>query len=172
MDSCAIVQVLNQPAAVVQVEGPTQATVLATDLAIAVVTVAEQGPPGPPGLDSSGAGAGNSFAIVAGAVVSEYQVAVSIGGLAYTASASNLGHFGCVAGLFAQTSSSGAAAAVQYSGEIANAGWSFAPGVVFVGAAGQVTQTPPSVGFLQVVGTVMNPTTILIDVHEPILFTS
>lgn len=63
----------------------------------------------------------------------------------------------------------GADLSVQYSGPLAFSGWNFTTGEpVFVGPRGVLTQTPPSSGYLQVVGYPISATTLLIDIQEPI----
>ena len=55
------------------------------------------------------------------------------------------------------------------SGEMTNVGWNFTPGAdLFVGLNGLITETAPTVGFSQRIGTARTPTTITIRLSEPI----
>lgn len=57
---------------------------------------------------------------------------------------------------------------VQRSGTIDSAGWNWAEGLVFVGSAGLMTQTPPLVGWELVVGFAPEATRLNIDFDEPV----
>lgn len=57
---------------------------------------------------------------------------------------------------------------VQRSGTIDDAGWAWAEGLVFVGAAGTMTQTPPVAGWELVVGSAPSATRLNISFDEPV----
>ena len=58
---------------------------------------------------------------------------------------------------------------VQVDGLMIEAGWSWSPGPVWVGASGQLTQTVPTAGGLILIGRAVAPTKLLVDVQPPIM---
>lgn len=58
-------------------------------------------------------------------------------------------------------------------GSITEPTWSWVPGTVYLGAAGALTQTPPTLGggaaFLAVVGNAVNPTTLFVTRYPSIV---
>lgn len=96
-------------------------------------------------------------------------VAVSAAGELIPADSTNPAHPGTVLGLLAGAYSPGEDASVQTGFVLAHSGWNWAPGFVFVGAAGQPVQTlPGGAVFSQAVGKVLSPTSILVDIQPPI----
>jgi len=59
--------------------------------------------------------------------------------------------------------------AVQRSGTIDDAGWTWTPGLVFVGPQGRLVQTPPTSGWELVVGFAPEETRLNLDIDEPVL---
>jgi len=57
---------------------------------------------------------------------------------------------------------------IQRGGTIDQAGWTWSEGLIFVGPAGLMTQTPPTVGWELVVGFAPEATRLNIDFDEPI----
>lgn len=82
----------------------------------------------------------------------------------------NATHFGKVVGLTVAAAGAGAQVQIQSSGAATNAGWAFTPDLdVFLGSAGQLTQTEPVAGnFAQIVGYATTATTMWISIAEPI----
>jgi len=136
--------------------------------AVSVVAVAEQGPRGPQGVPGP---AGGTTAVTVGAtpLSGHSAVAVDGDGLLIKADCTNAAHQGAVLGLLANAYSPGDQAVVQTAFTLEHSGWTWAPGPVFVGAAGQLTQTlPAGAVFSQVVAHALSPTLVLVDVQPPI----
>lgn len=136
--------------------------------AVSVVAVAEQGPRGPQGVPGP-AGGVTTVTVGATPLSGHSAVAADAVGLLIKADCTNPAHRGAVLGLLADAYSPGDQAVVQTAFTLEHAGWTWAPGPVFVGTAGQLTQTPP-VGavFSQVVAHALSPTLVLVDVQPPI----
>lgn len=85
------------------------------------------------------------------------------------ASASDVTHAGRVVGISLAAASAGASIAYVDDGAIDEPSWSFAPGPVWLGEQGQITQALPSAGFAQIVGTAVTPTRIVVSLQAPII---
>jgi hypothetical protein len=57
----------------------------------------------------------------------------------------------------------------QYMGEIVDSGWNWVPGPVYCGINGVITQTVPTTGFILMLGTAINSTTIVINIKQPLI---
>lgn len=136
--------------------------------AVSVVAVAEQGPRGPQGVPGPAGGA-TTVTVGATPLSGHSAVAADAAGLLIKADCTNPAHQGAVLGLLANAYSPGDQAVVQTAFTLEHAGWTWAPGPVFVGAAGQLTQTlPVGAVFSQVVAHALSPTLVLVDVQPPI----
>lgn len=58
---------------------------------------------------------------------------------------------------------------VQFTGELTDSGWNWSPGPVYCGLNGVLTQTLPTSGFILVLGTAINSTTIVINIKQPLI---
>lgn len=135
---------------------------------IEVVAVAEQGPRGIQGIQGP---AGGTTTVTVGAtpLSGHSAVAVDAAGLLIQADRTNPAHRGAVLGLLANAYSPGDQAVVQTAFTLEHSGWTWSPGPVFVGTAGQLTQTlPVGAVFSQVVAHALSPTLVLVDVQPPI----
>lgn len=135
---------------------------------IEVVAVAEQGPRGIQGIQGP---AGGTTTVTVGAtpLSGHSAVAVDAAGLLIQADCTNPAHRGAVLGLLANAYSPGDQAVVQTAFTLEHSGWTWGPGPVFVGTAGQLTQTlPVGAVFSQVVAHALSPTLVLVDVQPPI----
>lgn len=135
---------------------------------IEVVAVAEQGPRGIQGIQGP---AGGTTTVTVGAtpLSGHSAVAVDAAGLLIQADCTNPAHRGAVLGLLANAYSPGDQAVVQTAFTLEHSGWTWSPGPVFVGTAGQLTQTlPVGAVFSQVVAHALSPTIVLVDVQPPI----
>lgn len=105
----------------------------------------------------------------AGVVLSAFTVAAVQGNFFVNADVNTPGLV--AVGLVDGGALAGASVNIQYEGPITNVGWNWALNLpVFVGANGALTQTPPTSGYMQVLGYPLSPTTLLIDIEEPIYF--
>lgn len=135
---------------------------------VSIVAVAEQGPRGIQGIQ--GPAGGTTTATVGATPLSGHSaVAVDAAGLLIQADCTNPAHRGAVLGLLANAYSPGDQAVVQTAFTLEHSGWTWSPGPVFVGTAGQLTQTlPVGAVFSQVVAHALSPTLVLVDVQPPI----
>lgn len=138
---------------------------------IEVVSVAEQGPRGIQGIPGPAGGA--TVVTVGAAPLSGHTaVAMDAGGLLIYADCTNPAHIGAVQGVIANAYGAGDPAVVQTDFDLTHAGWAFATGPVFVGAAGALVQALPiGAVFAQVLGYALSATRIRIDVQPPIALT-
>lgn len=135
---------------------------------VSIVAVAEQGPRGIQGIQGP---AGGTTTVTVGAtpLSGHSAVAVDAAGLLIQADCTNPAHRGAVLGLLANAYSPGDQAVVQTAFTLEHSGWTWSPGPVFVGTAGQLTQTlPVGAVFSQVVAHALSPTLVLVDVQPPI----
>ncbi|MEN6584713.1 MAG: hypothetical protein ABFE02_01500 [Sulfuricella sp.] len=135
---------------------------------VSIVAVAEQGPRGIQGIQGP---AGGTTTVTVGAtpLSGHSAVAVDAAGLLTQADCTNPAHRGAVLGLLANAYSPGDQAVVQTAFTLEHSGWTWSPGPVFVGTAGQLTQTlPVGAVFSQVVAHALSPTLVLVDVQPPI----
>lgn len=133
-----------------------------------IITEVVQGPPGPPG--PIGPAGGTTTVTVGATPLSGHSaVAVDAAGLLIQADCTNPAHRGAVLGLLANAYSPGDQAVVQTAFTLEHSGWTWSPAPVFVGTAGQLTQTlPVGAVFSQVVAHALSPTLVLVDVQPPI----
>ena len=135
---------------------------------VSIVAVAEQGPRGIQGIQGP---AGGTTTVTVGAtpLSGHSAVAVDAAGLLIQADCTNPAHRGAVLGLLANAYSPGDQAVVQTAFTLEHSGWTWSPGPVFVGTAGQLTRTlPVGAVFSQVVAHALSPTLVLVDVQPPI----
>lgn len=133
-----------------------------------VVVRGVPGPRGPQGVPGP-AGGTTTFTVGATPLSGHSAVAADAAGLLIKADCTNPAHHGAVLGLLANAYSPGDQAVVQTAFTLEHSGWTWSPGPVFVGTAGQLTQTL-TVGavFSQVVAHALSPTLVLVDVQPPI----
>lgn len=93
---------------------------------------------------------------------------VVTGTLAYADSADS-GTAGKAIGITAASAVAGATIAIQVIGEL-NGFFGLTPDLpVYLSTSGTLTQTPPLSGYIQKMGVAINPTTLLINIAEPIV---
>lgn len=117
--------------------------------------------------------AGDAALLSVGAPLSGHSaVALSAAGQLAPADCTLPGHLGAVLGVVASAYMTGSEAEVANNTPMEHAGWAWTPGPVFVGTAGQLTQSlPPGALFSQVVGHAVSATRVLIDVQPPVSIT-
>ena len=161
---------VTAPASTVLVTPPAThtAVVVAEKPRHVIVT---RGIPGPPGKQGIPGPAGGATTVTVGAtpLSGHSAVAVDAGGMLIKADCTNPAHQGAVLGLLANAYSPGDQAVVQTAFTLEHSGWTWTPGPVFVGTAGQLTQAlPVGAVFSQVVAHALSPTLVLVDVQPPI----
>jgi len=133
-----------------------------------IVELGQQGPPGrqgPPGP------AGDAITVKVGPspISGHSVVACNALGELIAADATNPAHRGAVLGVVADAYSPGDDAVVQTGFVLEHSGWTWVPGPVLVGLAGQLAQAPPTGAlFSQVIGQALSTTRVLIDINPPI----
>lgn len=121
-----------------------------------------QGPQGDPGGSSA-------IARPIGAVVQGLRIVRSEDGVIYPVDLAIEAHAGQVLGLGLQSVTViGNPVNVQLAGPVTDSSWAWAPGPVWCGADGALTQAPTSTGWLMVVGRAIEPTTVDIAIEPPI----
>jgi len=63
---------------------------------------------------------------------------------------------------------SGDALAIQYDGILSDAGWAWVEGPVYLGSAGQLTQSAAGLTFVQSIGEAVSATSIMLNIKLPI----
>ncbi|SOE37544.1 hypothetical protein [Delftia acidovorans] len=122
----------------------------------------KQGPPGP-------AGGATTVKVGPSPISGHSVVACNTQGELISADATNPAHRGAVLGVVADAYSPGDDAVVQTGYVLEHAGWTWTPGPVLVGLAGQLAQAPPAGAlFAQVIGQALSSTRVLIDINPPI----
>jgi hypothetical protein len=149
-------------------EQPDDAVLVNEVEVVEVLSVAEQGPrgiQGPPGP----AGGATTLTVGAQPLSGHSVVAVDAAGLLIKADCTVAAQRGAVVGLLANAYSPGDQAVVQTGFTLEHAGWTWAPGPVFVGTSGQLTQSVPAGAvFSQVVAHALAPTIVLVEIQPPI----
>lgn len=121
------------------------------------------GPPGPAGGEAA------PLELLSGVTISASLAIAVVGGVAVLADHTNLAHRGCVIGLAPVTALSGTDVEIQFADEFTFSSWAWTLGQpVLLGLNGALTQTVPTTGFLQVIGTPLSSTSLLIDIQAPI----
>lgn len=132
------------------------------------VIVAKVGVPGPPGP------AGNGNALITGIagepLGGHRMVTTNASGHYVHASNANPAHAGRVVGITTGAAAQGATVTIQPIGSITESAWAWVPeSVLFLGANGQLSATPPASGFVQIIGYAQTATTIYLQLYQPFL---
>lgn len=127
-------------------------------------------PPPTGGSTGTGNPADGSVIVTATSLISANTAIAMLDGVPTPADASNLDHAGTVLGVAINSGQAGDPITVRFDGLVTSSGWHWQPAPVLLGRAGQLTQTSPSSGFFQEIGTPINPTTLLVRVRTPRIF--
>lgn len=137
---------------------------------VSILSIGEQGPQGVAGLS------GTSYIpnVVSGSNLSGHRIVyLDTNGDAQYASSNNLNHIGKVVGITTSATTTGSATEIRTMGKFEEPSWNFETGLnIYLGNDGLITQvipTFPTSLFSQVVGYVINPTTIYIQLQTPII---
>lgn len=130
------------------------------------VTHGEQGPPGLPG--APGPAGGSAFQRIAGETLSALRAVYELDGVVRYLDSSDADHIDLLLGLTLTAATPGAPVNIQRSGPIDDAGWNWAPGPVWLGADGTLTQTPPADGYDVLIGAAMSATRLTLNIQDPI----
>lgn len=91
-----------------------------------------------------------------------------VGGCAY-ADSSSISDINTVIGITESAYSIGDSVQIRLSGEVTEPSWNFTIGSVYLGINGLLTQTAPTIGFIQQIGIATSSNTILINIKQPIV---
>jgi len=106
----------------------------------------------------------------AGAVISgDRAIAFANDGRLVHANSSDAAHAGAYAGISLGAAQVNAQVQYQRTGTLTAGFWTWTPGLVFVGLDGQLTQVPPTSGYVLAVGWAVNATTIDLKPGVPYL---
>lgn len=141
----------------VVVDKPSQ--VAAARRATAVVEVAAPGPQGP-----AGPAGGSSVYLQAGETMFGLRAVRASGGFMYRPDVAVVEQSDEIIGIVLQSGNAGAVLPVQMSGELSEPSWAWAPGAIYCGPDGVLTQAPPAAGWLLSIGRATSTTTIIIDI--------
>lgn len=115
------------------------------------------------------AGTSNDITLAAGATIQGFALVRAANGSAYPVDTSQPDHAEQIAGVATQSVTSlGADVIVRPRGVINDPAWNWAPGAVYCGPNGALTQAPSTTGWLLNVGHAINPTSIDIQLNSPI----
>lgn len=122
---------------------------------------------GPKGDKGDTGDAGGSLMLPAGeAINATIPVVTDTLGRAIKASNLNPAHIGRVFGMTTSAALVGEAVNIVPIGMLENLTWTFSEGPIFLGD-GQLTQTAPTSGFLQIIGTALSATKISVNIQQP-----
>lgn len=124
------------------------------------------GPPGPAGP----VGSSNITAAAGEPLGGHRAVVLDADGLAWYADNTDAQHLGRVVGITLSAAVLGADATLQSAGYITEPSWNWTPyQPVYLSANGLLTQTPPTTGFMQVLGVALSATSLFIQLRDPIV---
>lgn len=146
---------------------PDDSVLVSEQEVVEVVADVEQGPPGPPG--PIGPAGGVAFTRPTPAPLSALRVVwEDVAGAVHPLSADDADHIDLVCGLTLTATSGPGDVTVQRSGPITDAAWNWAPGRVYLGMGGALTQSPPEDGFDVLVGVAVSATRLILNFQDPI----
>lgn len=130
-----------------------------------VVEVVAQGPQGPRG------DAGGEIRLTAVGALSALRVIRVADGIPTYADSGTPEHGDTIVGISTTSAgSSGGEISVRMSGQMSDASWAWAPGPIFCGPNGVLTQTVPNTGFVCQVAVAQDATTIVVGIQTPAFF--
>lgn len=140
---------------------------LVGDSEVLVVDMGTTGPQGPPG--EAGA-AGSVLTKTASAAIGGHRVVVASGADGVlVADPSDATHIHRVIGITEGAAVLGDGIDVRFAGEMTEGSWSWTPDApIYAGAAGVLTQTPPSGAWLRIVAVAITATRIVVGLREPV----
>lgn len=97
-------------------------------------------------------------------------VGTNSSGQALLASSDNTAFANGIAGIAVTSASAGEIVNIKPEGPLTDLGWDWIPGrSIYCGLGGDMTQTPPTTGFLQQVARAVSPTKIVVDIDPAII---
>ena len=149
-----------------QIDSGTLEIIPATPQVVLDLGVILRGPPGPPGPPSPFSG----VTMIASTSISIHTAVMpdGTGGVVY-ADQQDVLTVGRLMGIASSSASVGEDVIVIVTGEVDEPTWTWSPGEVYLSTDGTLTQTPPTTGYLQVIGVALTPTRLTVGIQLPIL---
>lgn len=110
----------------------------------------------------------NTVQRTAGENLSALRVVYELGGEVFYIDYLDTAHIELIRGVTVTSASAGGQVSVRMYGDIEDDSWSWDIGVIWLGANGVLTQTPPTTGFDVRVGSAVSPTRVILSISEPI----
>lgn len=130
------------------------------------VTVGEQGPAGRQGIP--GPAGGSAFERIAGQIISALRAVYELDGQVFYLDYRDAAHINLLLGITLTAAHALDPVNVQGSGVLDDDSWNWAPGPVWLGPAGTITQTPPADGYDVLIGAAMSATRLTLNIQDPI----
>ena len=141
--------------------------IIEVDTDVEVLEAAAQGPRGPQGIPGPTGGA--AFIRQSDGPLSALRVVWEDAlGVVRPLDAGDEDHIDLVSGLTLTAAASAGPVTVQRFGPVDDAAWAWTPGLVYLGANGALTQTPPVDGFDLLIGAAVSATRLILDFQNPI----
>lgn len=127
--------------------------------------VVETGQQGPQGIPSDA-----GFTAIAATDIGGHRiVTLNSDGKVEHADQATTAHYGKIVGISTGAASVGNTVTIRSSGKLTEPSWSWNPqNILFLGADGVITATPPSTGVLQSIGYAIDATTIFINITQSV----
>ena len=104
-----------------------------------------------------------------GESISALKAVYAINGRAFIASSDNTSINDRMLGVVMEAGNIGYLGKVQVSGEMEDASWNWGNGAIYLGINGNLTQTPPIIGFNCQVGVAISPTKMIVGIKNSVL---
>ncbi len=159
--------VIVEPVAVASlIEGSEECFVA---LPITEALLIDSGPQGPAGRQGiPGPAGGSAFEREAGEVISALRVLYELDGQVFVLDYRDDEHIDLLIGISLTAASADQPLNIQRSGVLEDSGWNWQLGRIWLGAEGQLTQTPPVDGFDVLIGAAASATRITLNIQDPI----
>lgn len=133
---------------------------------LVLVTEVGFGIKGDPGIPGPAGGA--AVQRNAGVTLSALTVVYELDGLVYPLSAWDGEHIDLILGVTLNAALEGAVINVQRAGDMDDTGWNWTPGRIYLADDGALSETPPTSGFLTLIGSAVSATRIILNIQDPI----
>lgn len=161
------VQVLQQQPTVDAIDERPTLQVVREQPVVEVAAFGLRGPTGATGAD--GATEGTTINLIADGVVHGHRVVRVFDGEVSHPDTQIAAHALQVIGISTGSGTTGSTVTVRLKGPMTEPSWNWAPGAVWCGSDGQLTQSPDDGRWLMQVGRVLTPTSIDVDIEPAIL---
>lgn len=130
------------------------------------VVASKQGPVGPQG--EVGPDGGSTFPRPAGDTISALRVVYELEGEVFVLDSQDDDHIDLLFGVTLTAATQGNTINIQRYGVLEDASWSWTPGPIWLGAAGVLTQIPPTVGYDVLIGSATSANSVILNIQDRI----